>query len=394
MGRIKKTEVRIMNKNMKEKYDVIIVGAGIAGLGLANELRKSNLSILVLDSKKKADDTTYDTLGSSIDLTFYPLPKNILHPINKNNWYSKNEFLSKTVRRYIIERKKLLKFLENSAKVNPKTQILYQAKVVGLVKMNNKISAIKCKIDENVKLASAKIYVDCSGISRILAKKILPPIKFRRAFGMECVVPLKSEKKTADLFLGKELSGGYGWIFPKGNDTAILGVGIFENRLTGNIEKIFEKLWDIDRVKQRCKRKIMDRKGGMIVSGKPIKNLLKDNLVCIGDSALQSNPLFGEGVRFVLEASQIAAEYIRKALQNNNLEILENYQKEWLKKYYKSNKYCYWLQRIADYFSSNNKLCDYSLKKLTKLSDADFDKFLRGDIDFRFFGKLLLNLII
>ena len=38
---------------MKKHYDVVIVGAGIAGLECANQLKDSNLNILLLEKNRK-----------------------------------------------------------------------------------------------------------------------------------------------------------------------------------------------------------------------------------------------------------------------------------------------------------------------------------------------------
>ena len=57
-----------------EKYDLIIVGAGPAGLCLTKELSDSNLKILLLDKKKNAEDVQYNTSGSFINPRKWGLP--------------------------------------------------------------------------------------------------------------------------------------------------------------------------------------------------------------------------------------------------------------------------------------------------------------------------------
>jgi len=78
-----------------EDYDLIIVGAGPAGLCLASELSDSNLKILVLDKKKNAEDVHYNTSGSFIDPNEWNLPSDILNPINKICFFSSNAVAEK-----------------------------------------------------------------------------------------------------------------------------------------------------------------------------------------------------------------------------------------------------------------------------------------------------------
>ena len=59
-----------MPQNILPEYDIIIIGGGVAGLAIANALKKTNLSILLLERKPKYVDVNRgDTLyPHSIDM--------------------------------------------------------------------------------------------------------------------------------------------------------------------------------------------------------------------------------------------------------------------------------------------------------------------------------------
>lgn len=63
---------------MTHSFDVLVIGAGIAGLSIARELSKHNLNIGLLDKKSDLRHVTFYTLGSFIDLEKFGLSKNVI----------------------------------------------------------------------------------------------------------------------------------------------------------------------------------------------------------------------------------------------------------------------------------------------------------------------------
>ena len=103
---------------MNYDYDVIIIGAGPAGLGLANFLSRSNLKILLLDKKKNAGDVQYNIAGTFIDPKDFDLPAEAFNPIKQAYICSKNKTFLVKAHGYIIDRRKLLQHLETKASVS------------------------------------------------------------------------------------------------------------------------------------------------------------------------------------------------------------------------------------------------------------------------------------
>lgn len=379
-----------------EIYDIIIVGAGPAGLCLASELANSNQKILVLDKKKNAEDIQYNTSGSFIDPVKWNLPSSILNPINRVYFASKNETAIKQGKAYIINRKKLLNFFENKAKNNNNFKVEYKATITQINLNKKHIKNIIYSKNNVEKSVSAKIFVDCSGTSFILGRKIgLSPSKPIIAVGVEYLVPLKKGVNESDLFVGSNLKGGYGWIFPIDSKTTIIGYGSLSKECFSEVETRLQKMWEIDRVSERCKFKPIKKHIAVLRTGKPLNKFTENNLVIIGDSALQANPLVGEGIRFVMDSAKIAAKYIKASIKNNDLNLLKNYSREWRKKYYRKYKIAYMLQQKIKKYSSDDAKLDYGVKRLNNLSDNEFVKLLSGDLSylflFRVFLKSLLN---
>ena len=375
-------------------YDLIIVGAGPAGLTLAERLSDSNLKILLLDKKKNAEDVQYNTSGSFIDPNEWNLPPSILNPINRCYFSSNSQHTIKKGQAFIIDRKKLLKFLETKAKKNPSLEISYNSTIEEIKTKENYIINITYTKNKKSFKVSGKIYADCSGTSVLLGRKIELIPNFTIAVGAEYTVPLKKDPHTADLFLGSGLKGGYSVIFPKDKKTAIIGYYTLSKDCFPKVEDYLKKMWKIGRVRERCKFNPIEKHIGVLRTGKPPQRFVKNNVVLIGDTALQANPLVGEGIRFVMDSSRIASKWIKESIEKDDLNLLKNYEKEWKRKYYRQFKIAFLLQQKTTKHTQNDNKIDSIVKKMDKISDKDFVKLLKGNISYFFLLKLRIKSFI
>lgn len=378
-----------------ENYDLIIIGAGPAGLCLASELADSNLRILVLDKKKSAEDVHYNTAGSFINPEEWDLPNYMFNPINKICFNSNNNSVGKKVKGFVIDRKKLLIFLEERARGNKNIKIKYNTIVKDVVFSDKEIEHIAYKENnKSIKEASARIFVDCSGTGLVFANKL--QINFKgvvNAVGIEFLVPLKKENNVADLFVGSKLKGGYGYIFPVNLKFAIVGYSTLAKECFSDVEHHLRNMWDIRRVNERCILDPVEKKVAILRTGSPLKKFTQKNILLIGDSAIQANPLVGEGIRFVMDSARIAAKNIKKSLENKDVKILENYNKEWRVKYYKKYKTAFFLQKRINKASSNDDRLDFGVRRFKKMSDKDFERILSGDLEKFFLIKVMIKSI-
>ena len=112
-----------------EHYDLVIAGAGPAGLALASDLAHARLNILLLDRKADAEDVRYHSSGSFINPADWDLPPSVLHPVGRIVFSSKNQTSVKRGVFYTIKRTRLLSHLEGRARENPNLTVLYGASV-------------------------------------------------------------------------------------------------------------------------------------------------------------------------------------------------------------------------------------------------------------------------
>ncbi|WP_428115706.1 geranylgeranyl reductase family protein [Candidatus Poriferisodalis sp.] len=126
---------------------------------------------------------------------------------------------------------------------------------------------------------------------------------------------------------------GYGWVFPVGDGTANVGVGLLSHH-DGN-EAI-----SLDRLFEQWTRQIPDRweidpdgphtppVGGRLPMGGSVRPRSGPNWVVAGDAAGSVNPWNGDGIGPALGTGRLAAEVIGRALEADDALELRRYETE------------------------------------------------------------------
>ena len=124
---------------------------------------------------------------------------------------------------------------------------------------------------------------------------------------------------------------GHGWVFPVGDGTANVGVGLLSHHY-GNeaisLERLFEQWtqqipdrWEIDAVGPRT-----PPVGGRLPMGGSVRPRSGPNWVVAGDAAGSVNPWNGDGIGPALATGRLAAEVIGQALDADDGLLLRGYE--------------------------------------------------------------------
>src|ERR1035437_4442560 len=369
-----------------KKYNVIIAGAGLAGLNLAKELAGSGLSVLVIDRKKSAGEVRYYSSGTFINVDESGIPGEFLHAIDKAVFCSKNISCTKNISGcYVIDRVKLYNWMESAALKDENIKIRYGCEVKSAGYRHGRITGISYLDHGRQVEAIADIYVDCTGTAAVLGRKAgLTPKKSVMALGVEHLVPLKDDLRTVFLYTGGNLGGGYGWVFPNSRQQAITGVGLIKPKLFHKINEIFAEMWNKRNISGICKHRSIAKNFAALRTGRPLGRFVIGNIMILGDSAHQASPLLGEGIRFILDASTEAAASIKQAFLSGDLKRIHTYGRAWRKKHYKNFKFLYFIQKIMKVVSMNDFIMDKGVRVLRCCNERQYRRVLSGDIDFGF----------
>jgi digeranylgeranylglycerophospholipid reductase len=287
---------------------------------------------------------------------------------------------------WILERKQFDKWLaERAAKAGAKIQA--KTEVVELLEDNKGVVARREGQQFEEK---AKMVIAADGVESLIAREagIKKPSQLNlvdSGYQYEMVnIDLKNPNKI-ELYFGNEIAPrGYVWIFPKGDRTANVGIGIAGNSDKTAKEYLDKFIEDRDRLKQGS---ILEVNSGMIPVGGLLDNMVADNCLAIGDAANQVNPIHGGGISESIRASRIASKVIHKALKEGDTgaKKLQEYNVKWWEE--RGNK----LRKIEKLREVIEKLDNDDLNYLAEeLDGKDLVKASRGK-KLSKVGKLLLK---
>ena len=123
---------------------------------------------------------------------------------------------------------------------------------------------------------------------------------------------------------------GYGWIFPLGDGTINVGVGVLStfkgwkdvntSTLLDTLVAVLPEYWEVTR-----ESRVSDPKGGKLPMAFSVGPKAGHNWVLVGDAAGAVNPFNGEGIDYAYETGRIAADHIDRALGSGDLGALHGY---------------------------------------------------------------------
>ena len=130
-----------------------------------------------------------------------------------------------------------------------------------------------------------------------------------------------------EVYFDKEIFGGYGWLFPKGNK-ANIGIGIRKRKgYHRPVKETLDRFIDRLRAKGKITGKITGHTAGWIPAERPRSAVWK-NIMLVGDAAGQTHPISGAGVAQAVICGGMAGKWAARALRAENIGLLSGYDRE------------------------------------------------------------------
>jgi geranylgeranyl reductase family protein len=204
-----------------------------------------------------------------------------------------------------------------------------------------------------------------------------------------------SSPKSDDPFLESQLDlrdptgatmPGYGWVFPLGDGTVNVGVGLLSTfkrwkdvnttRMMNDYVTTAPEYWGLSEESRLSKPM-----GGKLTMSFSKGPLVGANWITIGDAAGAINPWNGEGISYAYETGRLAADYVRESLATGDLGLLRRYPQRLLDEYglyYKMARifvkligYPSVMRTLAHTGLRNRPLMEWTLKVMANLLDED-----------------------
>ena len=321
-------------------FDVVVVGGGPAGSSAAHMAAKNGCTVALIEKEKEIAQTVRTSGVTWIsDIKKFGIPEECYNPIKKFSFCSpKNsvKISGEIAKAAVLDVRKTYRFLANRAKTSG-SELFTSTNVTEVLKDDTgKCTGVIAKSDGKQIQFNSKVVIDASGFVSVIAKELGYVTQWKK-FGAGAEFEVKTEKLEHDnwwLMVGQEYSpAGYAWIFPTSKDTARIGVGIGKPdsdvdptvRLNELLEKKLGPIKDLGNIEK------IEFHYGLIPNDGVSRKTVYDNLILVGDSAGQANPLVLEGIRYAIRFGEVAGQVAADAIKNGDTTeaSLNPYEKEW-----------------------------------------------------------------
>jgi geranylgeranyl reductase family protein len=325
---------------MNKIYDVIIIGAGPGGCSAAISLARRGCHVLLLEKErfprgKVCGDgisppalETLERLGvlpeimkkepwkiDGVDL-FSPAGQAVTAPFS----YLKGAFPFGLV----MPRRELDSLVFQQSRKYSNLETLENWEVKDFIDQNGSIKGVKAQSEGQKREFLAKFLVGADGAYSVVARKaVCRKQNFQKgAFGIRAYFRgVKNLAHRIEIHCHRSILRGYGWVFPTGEDSANVGVGIASRHLKEkNIRNLFQTFLEGNQfLKERFREARMvenSLQGSPIPIGSFFRRRSRKNVLLVGDAGGFTDVLTGEGVYFALRSGECAAEAIHSALSS------------------------------------------------------------------------------
>jgi len=419
-------------------YDVIIAGGGLTGTIIAQAVShysNQKLSILVIDRNTEflpgqksisgwtcGDAVSKEAVDYMSDRIKVPWTEpEIEHHVKGVMAFSPNRETAIPFdgAGYMLNRQKLPE-MQNQRSKKMGVSFDFEINLTGLQYDNDQVIGVQGvnNKDRQPYKKTAKVVVDATGVTSMLRNGIQNTTKIEKkvdrrdveSTGRHIMYFDPGEEALAEfdpdyciIHLDQDIApGGYGWVFPKGNNKVNIGLGVEKtllekrNKRLGkkdNVSSLINEYVERNPVIQnpRLSTDLIDKNnatGNFQVSVRRQNDCLVANgYLMVGDSAWMPKPLDAGGIGPALIGGTIAGKCVVEAIETGDVteDGLWKYNKEFINEYGYKTAGLEVFRRLIQ--TLTNEQIDYGMKHF--LGDLDVEAIAKGEHpDFSMVGKI------
>ncbi|MDH3696757.1 MAG: NAD(P)/FAD-dependent oxidoreductase [Nitrosopumilus sp.] len=323
-------------------YDLVVVGGGPAGSSAAFAAAKNGVKVALLEKENSIAETVRTSGVTWIqNIKEFGIPDDCFNPIKNFSFCSPNNevTISDSIpRAAVLDVRKTYRWLAHEAE-QLGVDIFVKMNVNEVIK-NEKgdIVGVKGTGPDGKVTFHSKVVIDASGFTSTVCKAMGFATQWKR-FGAGAEYEVKVEKVDSEtwwLMVGQQYSpAGYAWIFPLGNNIVRIGVGIGKPESdvdpTQRLKELIEK--KLGPIKKLGEITPIEFHYGLIPNDGLSRKTVFNNLILVGDSAGQANPLVLEGIRYAIKFGRVAGKISAVAIKSGKTDkdALYPYEENWRK---------------------------------------------------------------
>lgn len=358
-------------------FDVVVVGAGPAGSVAAKTAAEQGLDVLMIERRAQIGFPVQCAEGISEE--GLKILKDVLGKETDPHWIAEQiegveiitpdrttvtvEGKGYILERGVLDRDLVIRAVSAGAKI-------HKSRVFGLAR-NKEADCVEVEVVSSGResVFPAKIVIGADGPESKVGKwagintKLNPSDKI---LGQQYFLysPELEGLNRVRCFLGNKIApgGGYGWVFPKGKNTANVGIGMFKDKVKEFGISVPDYFLDSFVSKVFSNYQILAKTAG-IVPGAPPSDIVADKVMLAGDAAGAVNYITGGGLRTGMESGKIAGEVAAAAISKGDTSEkgLADYRRRVFKAFGKDNEQLLTMRRFSQ-----------------TLTDKDYNDSLKG----------------
>ncbi len=366
-----------------EETEVLVIGAGPAGLIAAREVARQGAEVTVLEEHEQIGVPCHCAgLLSIKGMETIGAPPHGAYVQNKVKGAT---FFSPSGISFTVERKEPVACVVDRSILD--NWLAKQATEAGAhIRLGQRVNAIK-RVQGRIigvtekRQYEAKVVIDAEGIaSRTLKALGLEPLK------PACMLPatqfvLKGADVNMDyveIHVGRHVAPGFfAWVIPLSEETARVGLACKGTNPKEQLQQFIR-----DRFKNSKKPEKVNTSSGVIITGGPIENTVDDGFLVVGDAAGQVKPTTGGGVILGGICAATAGKVAVEAVNADDFSelFLGRYENSWKNVLGKEFKSALFARRVLDQMP--DKTVDKFFKAIIEENLQD-ELSAEGDMDFQ-----------
>ena len=370
------------------QYDVVVVGGGPAGSSAAWAAAKNGIKVALIEKESSIAETVRTSGVTWIqNIKEFGIPDDCFNPIKNFSFCSPNNevTISDSVpKAAVLDVRKTYRWLATEAEKEG-VDIFIKTSINNVIKNDNgDIVGVTGTGPKGEIIFHSKIIIDATGFSSTICKAMGFATQWER-FGAGAEWEVKAEHVDSEtwwLMVGQQYSpAGYAWIFPLGDDIVRIGVGVGKPESNVDPTQRLKELMDtkLGPIKKLGKITPIEFHYGLIPNDGLSRKTVFNNLILVGDSAGQANPLVLEGIRYAIKFGRVAGKVSADSIKSGKTDrdSLLPYEENWRKAIESKIKSA---GKVQDrWIRLSDEEWDKELDIISELKSEEFIDFIKAD---------------